>query len=316
MHFRRRSLPFLFSDWGLAGGLTRFFGLKGTFQAIFGTQSFLVEAGQFAAGGATGATPGKMTAEMLAEALGGLQMPTANVLPAGQDSARDQALSTVLATFSTPADGGDAEQLALIRAAGGQARDGKLVNDLTNNLLIPNPLQPPILPAGGSVPLSDPGETMPMGEAARQDWASRAAAKRAVTWSHAWRCAAVLGYHWYQGPTRAAFDAHGTPLPASVALAQSVELAATVVAPDVPEGTRSRGICAPCASSSQRWAPRRATRPSRSHQHGRPCPRKLRRGADYQAAERFACHRKRRRVRRSMYEIPVFTSTATSPSSR
>jgi hypothetical protein len=44
-----------------------------------------------------------------------------------------------------------------------------------------------------------------------------------------------LGHHWYQdGPTRVAFDAQGTPLPASVAPGQSVELAATVVAPDVP----------------------------------------------------------------------------------
>ena len=63
------------------GGLTTFFGLKGTFQAIFGTQSILVEAGQFATGGAAGATTGKMTAEMLAEALGGLQTPTVEGSP-------------------------------------------------------------------------------------------------------------------------------------------------------------------------------------------------------------------------------------------
>ena len=55
-----------------------------------------------------------------------------------------------------------------------------------------------------------------------------------LTWSQSGRCAPVLGYHWYQGQTRVAFDAEGTPLPAPVAPGQSVELVATVVAPDIP----------------------------------------------------------------------------------
>jgi hypothetical protein len=55
-----------------------------------------------------------------------------------------------------------------------------------------------------------------------------------LTWIQSGRCAAVLGYHWYQRQTRVTFDAQGTPLPASVAPGQSIELTATVVAPDVP----------------------------------------------------------------------------------
>jgi hypothetical protein len=55
-----------------------------------------------------------------------------------------------------------------------------------------------------------------------------------LTWSHSGRCAAVLGYHWYQNATRVAFDAQGTPLPRSVAPGQSVDLSVTVVAPDTP----------------------------------------------------------------------------------
>ena len=141
------------------GGLTTFFGLKGTFQAIFGTQSFLVEAGQFATGGAAGATTGTMTAEMLAAALGGLETATVDVLSGGQDLAKDRALSTTVATFGTQADGGGAEQLALIQAGGGQAPGSELITNLTNSLLIQDPLQSPILPGGKSVLPGDTGGT-------------------------------------------------------------------------------------------------------------------------------------------------------------
>jgi hypothetical protein len=142
-----------------AGGVTTFFGLKGTFQATFGTHSFLVVAGQFAAGDAARATAGVITAEVLAEAVGGLQMPTADAFPAAQVSARDQAVSSTVATFGTRVDVDGAEQLARIRSGGAQPPAGELVTSPTNELLTQNPLQPPILPGGGGVLSADPGGT-------------------------------------------------------------------------------------------------------------------------------------------------------------
>src|SRR5439155_15812287 len=55
-----------------------------------------------------------------------------------------------------------------------------------------------------------------------------------LVWRHSGRCAAVLGYHWYQGATRVAFDAQGTPPPSPVAPGQSIDVSVTVTAPDAP----------------------------------------------------------------------------------
>jgi hypothetical protein len=121
---------------GGVGGLTTFFGLKGTFEATFGTQSFIVGPGQFAAGGAAGASTGTMTAEMRAGALSGLQIPTADVAHGGQDSAKDQALGTTVATFG--------HELASIQAAVGP----RVENLIRDNRPVPNPQQPVWLPSG------------------------------------------------------------------------------------------------------------------------------------------------------------------------
>lgn len=53
-------------------------------------------------------------------------------------------------------------------------------------------------------------------------------------WSHQGQCPVVLGYHWFQGPTRLASEPQAAALPAPVNPGGSVELNATVSVPTTP----------------------------------------------------------------------------------
>jgi hypothetical protein len=53
-------------------------------------------------------------------------------------------------------------------------------------------------------------------------------------WNHQGQCPVVLGYHWFQGPTRLASEPQAAALPAPVNPGGSVELNATVSVPTTP----------------------------------------------------------------------------------
>jgi hypothetical protein len=55
-----------------------------------------------------------------------------------------------------------------------------------------------------------------------------------AAWNNAGPCAAVLGDHWYQGRTRLVSETEVAPLPAPVNPGQTVELGASISAPDRP----------------------------------------------------------------------------------
>jgi hypothetical protein len=56
----------------------------------------------------------------------------------------------------------------------------------------------------------------------------------ATEWRNTGRCAVVLGYHWFKGPTLVASETEAAPLPGPVKPGQTVELSATVNAPETP----------------------------------------------------------------------------------
>jgi Ig-like domain from next to BRCA1 gene len=53
-------------------------------------------------------------------------------------------------------------------------------------------------------------------------------------WNNQGKCPVVLGYHWFQGPTRLASEPQAAALPAPVNPGASVELTATVSVPTTP----------------------------------------------------------------------------------
>jgi Ig-like domain from next to BRCA1 gene len=53
-------------------------------------------------------------------------------------------------------------------------------------------------------------------------------------WKNTGRCAVVLGYHWFRGPTLVASETEAAPLPKPVSSGQTVDLTATVNAPETP----------------------------------------------------------------------------------
>jgi Ig-like domain from next to BRCA1 gene len=53
-------------------------------------------------------------------------------------------------------------------------------------------------------------------------------------WNNQGKCPVVLGYHWFQGPTRLASEPQAAALPAPVNPGGSVELTATVSVPTTP----------------------------------------------------------------------------------
>jgi Ig-like domain from next to BRCA1 gene len=53
-------------------------------------------------------------------------------------------------------------------------------------------------------------------------------------WKNTGRCAVVLGYHWFKGPTLVASENEAAPLPRPVSSGQTVDLTATVTAPETP----------------------------------------------------------------------------------